>query len=206
MISEALVETFTCVNCGHTWTPRTPHPKVCPKCKSFSWSTPGVLASKPELGWMAGIVDGEGSIGVYRVKNEDRTYPYYNLRVQVGVTVGQDLSRFVEYFGGSQTLHKQRYPQSKPLVYWILTNGNALRVLKVLLPFLVWKRKQAELGIEFQESKRDSSDSGLTEQEREYREGVCMRMKELNKREMSTWELEEVENEVNTESESSDQK
>jgi len=23
--------------CGHVWVPRVPHPKVCPKCKSYDW-------------------------------------------------------------------------------------------------------------------------------------------------------------------------
>ena len=34
------LKTYTCLRCGHTWTPRLPQPKVCPKCKSKVWFKP----------------------------------------------------------------------------------------------------------------------------------------------------------------------
>jgi predicted Zn-ribbon and HTH transcriptional regulator len=36
-ISEAKINSEMCMKCGHTWTPRTPDPKMCPGCKSIYW-------------------------------------------------------------------------------------------------------------------------------------------------------------------------
>lgn len=31
---------YTCLRCGHKWTPRKKQPKYCPKCKSPYWNKP----------------------------------------------------------------------------------------------------------------------------------------------------------------------
>jgi len=32
--------TVTCKRCGHTWTPRTQDPRVCPDCKTTRFDSP----------------------------------------------------------------------------------------------------------------------------------------------------------------------
>lgn len=34
------VTILTCQRCGHTWPPRKPDVRICPKCKSARWDTP----------------------------------------------------------------------------------------------------------------------------------------------------------------------
>jgi len=38
MISRRIFyDEITCKRCEHTWSPRTPDPRVCPRCKSYEW-------------------------------------------------------------------------------------------------------------------------------------------------------------------------
>ena len=39
---------YTCNQCGHTWSPNTPHPKRCPnqKCQSPRWNKPKKIRRK----------------------------------------------------------------------------------------------------------------------------------------------------------------
>jgi len=32
------VPELTCKRCGHSWTPRSNDPRMCPRCKSYKWN------------------------------------------------------------------------------------------------------------------------------------------------------------------------
>lgn len=38
MINLVKIPELCCKQCGHTWNPLKPTPKVCPKCKSYKWN------------------------------------------------------------------------------------------------------------------------------------------------------------------------
>ena len=37
MVEPTVVTELVCMQCGHRWVPRVPHPKVCPHCKHYNW-------------------------------------------------------------------------------------------------------------------------------------------------------------------------
>lgn len=39
----AVIFTRVCERCGHTWVPRVPQPKHCPKCNSPHWDFPAFV-------------------------------------------------------------------------------------------------------------------------------------------------------------------
>ncbi len=132
-----------------------------------------------ELAWMAGIVDGEGSIMIQKVTKKSGLHPEYRLILRVNVSVGQDLSRFSEKFGSKIYPGKAPTSTSRPYRIWLVYGKTALSVLKVLLPYLVWKKDKAALAISFQEGLKTSRPT-LSAEEVAKRELFYLAMKKLN--------------------------
>jgi hypothetical protein len=85
-----------------------------------------------DLAYIAGIIDGEGSIGINKIKNYNGTNTtYYRLLVQVCMVEGC-------------------IPQ------WLCDAFGAVSFLKVILPYLKIKKEQAEIAIEFQSQRMKS--------------------------------------------------
>ncbi len=94
--------------------------------------------------YLAGILDGEGCITIYHEKKFKTTYI---LSVTVAMRCPHAIKLFKDEFGGSQCL------RSSGVLAWTIRSNKALFLLKQLLPYLVVKKKQAEVGIEFQQNK-----------------------------------------------------
>ena len=43
----AEITQYHCTNCDHTWAPRTPNPKKCPRCQSFTGFGPVIQPKNP---------------------------------------------------------------------------------------------------------------------------------------------------------------
>ena len=95
------------------------------------------LASE-KLAYMAGIVDGEGSITLRHAKG-----------IYLGVlTISNTDVRLMEWivnnFGGKTYLYSDHSPKHKPCYKWIVASGKLFSLLAILLPYLVLKVEQAE--------------------------------------------------------------
>ena len=99
-----------------------------------------------KIAWMAGFFDGEGYVGV--IRNWDRRYQKYNYRVQV--SLGQvspfPLEVFREHFGGNLRHQKNGH---QGFWEWRVTGEKAYAPMRLLAPYLIVKRRQAELILEF---------------------------------------------------------
>ena len=117
--------------------------------------------SKAQQHWVlpytAGIIDGEGSIGIHWHKShKGRPRGFYSLRVTVGNT-NQWLISFLQFnFGGKIiTYHRShKNPKWADTYHWTLYDKSASEFLKLVFPYLQIKRPQAELAIKFQGGKR----------------------------------------------------
>lgn len=109
------------------------------------------LKGQTLLAYVAGIVDGEGCIGICGIKREHNLLPYTNLRVSV-VNTNEWLIEFLKFhFGGSHISRLQRpKPSWKPTHEWVICSIKAVEFLKLILPYLQIKKPQAELAINFQ--------------------------------------------------------
>lgn len=112
--------------------------------------------TEAELGYMAGIIDGEGCIAVTLPGNRKGVPPLpglekrsHEFHVKVAMTDPEAIEPFVKYYGGKIRVAKkdQRY-STRPLYCWWLYADNAARCLNDLLPYLRIKRAQAEALIE----------------------------------------------------------
>ena len=95
------------------------------------------------LAYVAGILDGEGSISI---RNQA---PHHNFQIRIVVvnTFLPLLKNLQEQFAGSIYQRKPIGLSKKECYEWVSTGNQAEGILKQLLPYLLIKRKQAELAI-----------------------------------------------------------
>ncbi len=97
-----------------------------------------------ELAWAAGFIDGEGCIGIW--KRKDR--PSYRFHIQVENTDFRPLNKLCSMFGGSVWTSK-RVKKFKTLYGWKIEGQKAAQVLNLVFPYLIVKKEQAEVAIEY---------------------------------------------------------
>lgn len=132
--------------------------------------------SEVEWAYVAGFVDGEGFIGIVR-DNRNSGY-FYRVRMEAGNT-SKDIARWLEYkFKRKAVLRDRKNKAHKPMYQWGLTDKLALNFLNQILPYLIIKRRQAELAIKFQ-SLRVIEAPRIN---REEQEEIYWQMRKLNKK------------------------
>lgn len=99
--------------------------------------------SDPNLLYLAGYFDGEGSIGVSGG----------SLSARVVNTHRPALEEFQSAFGGSIGLHNAGDEKSRMTWVWRAYGETAENALRALMPHLREKRAQAYLGLHFRELK-----------------------------------------------------
>ncbi len=128
-----------------------------------------------DLAWAAGIVDGEGSIGVYSGGRHGTRRVQYALRLSVVNCDPRMLLRLREMFGGGL---KPRTNVRRNKWEWAVYSTSAGRVIKMLQPYLVCKADQAALALEFA-STLDRNGVGHSQETNTRREEIRQQMKVL---------------------------
>ena len=98
------------------------------------------MGTETELAYLAGIVDGEGSIGAHWRTNSSVSF---HVNFQVGMTQVGAIDLFVKIFGGHIHIEKRRTKSGKPIYKWQIYARKAANCLEKLLPYLIIKREQA---------------------------------------------------------------
>jgi hypothetical protein len=153
--------------------------------------------NETQLAYMAGIIDGEGSVGlisfkqvckahgkVYTEATRGKVYGYYSrtvMRVGVGMTDEFIPSWLQAEFGGVLQHRLRSNPRWKDVWVWDVRATKALNFLKQVLPYLILKKGQAELCIAFQEL-RPTQGHALSDVQKQVDEILYQRCKELNLR------------------------
>lgn len=126
--------------------------------------------------YLAGIVDGEGSIGISCSQREDRgcSYKQYELFISIRNTDVRLMKWLIEHFGGVYYANPVEKGW-KPSWHWRPKgHKNKELLLLGLLPYLVLKRDQALLGLEYLRLGATNCPSK--------RHALCLRTRELNRR------------------------
>lgn len=100
------------------------------------------------LAYLAGIMDGEGCIGIYTNSKRHRGF---QLRVKVTMCEPAAVLLMRQVFGGSLRTRQMRKGGIRPYFEWTLSGKPALACLSRLGPFLILKAPQAQLAIEYNE-------------------------------------------------------
>lgn len=129
--------------------------------------------SQTEAAWIAGFLDGEGSVMLYRRETA------VALRVTAANTHRPTLERLVALCGcGSIVRWRSLKKEHKDSYWWQLNAEGAAALLHQILPYLVTKKAQAELAIAFQGRLRDPA----LKADRTWQHEYLARMKALNRR------------------------
>lgn len=105
------------------------------------------------LAYTAGIIDGEGYIGITKSGKHKSGTIRYTLKVVVGSTDRPMVEFLREYFGGNISIRKvvgNRQPQWA----WEVASNKAVVFLRQIIEFLRIKKLQAEVAFEFQKNGR----------------------------------------------------
>ena len=120
--------------------------------------------NKITLAYAAGFYDGEGTVYINNLKHNiknGRTIPSHCLVAEVTNTNKEVLMCFKEYFRGNikyysvDKLGNTGVGSKKPQWRWNVSGNQAKDFFEAILPYLIVKRKQAELAISFQINKKD---------------------------------------------------
>ena len=114
-----------------------------------------------ELSYAAGLFDGEGTIGVdvAYIDRPSKPYTRSQLRVAITMTHLPTIQLFHTQFGGSISRcdSANRRNKNHRIVYtWLVWSNLAANFLRDILPYLITKKEEAILAIEFQDHIRSS--------------------------------------------------
>lgn len=111
-----------------------------------------MLKKRYLLPYLAGIFDGEGCIGITKIKpqrNAISKNPTYTVYMQVGMTDEIAPRLFHMTFGGGFYFRRIREGNRKPSYIWMIRGNNCKTVVEDLLPYILIKKPQFELALHF---------------------------------------------------------
>lgn len=138
-----------------------------------------MLKGRALLAYVAGIIDGEGTICISRRKKGNKIWNH-TLFVQVSNTQ-EWLIEFLKLQFGGNTDYRKAHDNARESWRWTAHTREASSFLRLILPYLQLKRPQAELAIEFQK-RRNPIGKHLTKEQRVLAEADAILMKSMNQR------------------------
>jgi hypothetical protein len=115
---------------------------------------------KTTVAYIAGAIDADGCISIkrcttrMRVKRDCRN-PIYKSKITLGQVTPEVPQLLKKCFGGCVYISKPQTKNSKPMFTWTATDRLACKVVKIILPYLLIKKQQAQTVIELDTLKND---------------------------------------------------
>jgi hypothetical protein len=115
--------------------------------------------------YLAGFIDADGSITITIERSKDKKG---NLKEQYCVKIAahnckiEPIELLRREFGGGKVRHKKtgkakNHDNWRPCYEWMLTKNKAAIAIRTLLPYLIIKRKQAELCLQVDDLKKKTN-------------------------------------------------
>jgi len=99
--------------------------------------------------WLAGVIDGEGSVFLTRGRGRSPI-----LCLNIGMTHKETIDHIKKITGVGSIYPRPAGAHRKALYMWQTSENEAASVLYCCLPYLITKREQAKLALEFREAKK----------------------------------------------------
>ncbi len=138
--------------------------------------------NKTIYAYAAGVIDADGSITIVKRYPTSTRTDMYHLKIRVGTCDKELPEWFMSNFGGTISFRKRPNPNHRDLYTWIIEYKKSLKVLYAIEPYLIVKKKQAQLAIQFQLIK--SNRRGIkktTDEERKRDEDMYIQMRLLKR-------------------------
>jgi len=136
--------------------------------------------------YVAGFIDGEGSLMISQAKSAGSGLPHYRARLAIGNTCRWVLEEMQQQYGGTLSKDARAVPGWKHMYVLVWTGGKVEGVLSMVAPYLILKKAQASVLTDFlrhlEKTRRGRwvYYDGLPEEAVAYREHLYLRMKSLN--------------------------
>ena len=138
-----------------------------------------------KLAYLAGIVDGEGSIMLWKSEINPKKRGQFNLRVNVSTTDKCLMDWLYKNFGGTiyelNAPSRKAKPHWKQQYIWQVNRPDILQFLKNIHPFLVIKKERCGVAIRFRET-FEKRERNLSKETFDLRLNLSNQMKHLNHR------------------------
>ena len=143
-----------------------------------------------KLAYIAGILDGEGSIMIQRQASksfmEQRRksgcfHPHYSPGIRVGMQERKPLDFIVETTKIGEIYEEKPYKRQRPMFRWLIRRKDQIEeFLPLVIPYLLVKNKQAELCLKFIREWVSHNGIRLTPEAIANRENAWLQMRKLN--------------------------
>ena len=135
-----------------------------------------------QLSYLAGIIDGEGSISI-EIQSQsirhNRKCDYYALRLIVINTNIPLMKWIVENFGG--TSRKRTFvPHRRQCYRWNMFSHKAAEILKACYPYMIVKKAHVDVFLKFAET-MTVANHRLSDELLEQRKDMYLQLKHINK-------------------------
>ncbi len=133
------------------------------------------------IAYMAGIVDGEGCITITRrkIRRLKTNNWYYEPQVIVGNINKELISFCVDCYGGWIATLKRHNQNWATIYHWKVTGNEMKSLLNDIIPYLIVKKKQANIVLSFPKYNRNGQ-KRRTYIEKQEQENLWFAIKKLN--------------------------
>jgi len=112
--------------------------------------------------YAAGIFDGEGYVGIDKVsKSTGSKTIHYAVRIVISQKDGSLMNWLKSNFGGN--VYQQRNGTNYSIYRWRIHSRKAQQFLAMIYPYLVIKKEQAKLALEFFDERKERFESQRTD-------------------------------------------
>lgn len=143
-----------------------------------------VILSEAEKGYLAGFIDGEGCVSVAKGKHsrcKDKTF--HTAKITIGNTNMKMLEIFEKVGVGYIYYRKSKKPRQKDAIIWCMCSNAVRAILPQIASYMVLKRPQARLVLEFLDLAKNVNNNGNDRQAYLKRaDEIFQEMKVLNKK------------------------
>lgn len=145
---------------------------------------------KTTLAYLAGLIDGEGYVGIKKSRAKNSISPLYHERIQVRMVHEGAIRLLAETLGGNYYREKPHATNGRVLFCYQASDAKAATILEHVLPYLIVKRESALNVLRLRASKNDPRArlrGGMTQRRLmdpavlAEREAIYLRAKELNR-------------------------
>ena len=102
------------------------------------------MTSETTLAYLAGLIDGEGYIGIKKGQRKDCAAASYHARIQVRMVDEPAIALLTQELGGRYYYERAAAGTRRALYCWQASDALAERILRAILPYLRVKRRNAE--------------------------------------------------------------
>jgi hypothetical protein len=133
-----------------------------------------------DLAYAAGVIDSDGCISICNETRNDRPHSYHRLNVRVATTDVRILEWFKTTFGGNTYLQNKPRGNRKACWAWSKRDEPAADFLTGIMPFLIYKRDQALVALDFRDYKNNHKHAKFDEASVPYEKAFADTLKSLH--------------------------